>query len=202
MPIVPYSVNLPIDVLLDHGTFFQGNVLIASCTALGVTRGAVKFDPMWTLENIGFDGKDAPIKGLDRKFYGPAKMSATMIEFGPAASGNQIPKLEVGIANADTGTTPNTLSTLTPAPGRVLYVAGNYLTYLRCVFPRGIVAGAGIKKYAGICFPCALVTKWDLAGQESKDVAIYNVEFEARKDMAAGTTADAPYLIELYETIP
>lgn len=201
MPIVPYSANLPIDALLDHGTFYQGNVLIASSTTLGVSRGGVKFDPMWTIEQPGFDGKDALIKGLDRKFYGPAKLSATMIEFGPAASGNQIPKLEAGIVNADTGTTPNTLSTLTPTAGRVFYPAGNYLIYLRAVFPRGIVAGAGIKKYAGICFPCALVTKWDLAGQD-KDVAIYNVEFEARKDMAAGTTADAPYLIELYETVP
>lgn len=201
MPIVPYTANLPIDVLLDHGTFYQGNVLIASCTNMGVTKGAPKFDPMSTIENLTFDGKDAPIKGLDRKFYGPAKISATMIEFGPAASGNQIAKLEQNIANVDSGTTPNTLSTLTPAAGRVLYVAGNYLSYFRLVFPRGIVAGAGVKKYAGICFPCALITKWDLQGQD-KDNAQISIEVEARKDMASGTTADAPFLIELYETVP
>lgn len=202
MPIVPYSTNTPIDHIIGHGTIFQGNALIASSTNLGVTRGGVKFDPAWVIENVGFDGKDADIKGLDRKFYGKAKITATMLEFGPAASGNQIPKLEAGIAAVDSGTTPNTLTTLTPAAGRVLYVVGNYIDYFRIVWRRGIVAGAGIKSFVGICFPCAIVTKWDLAGNEGRDAATYNIEVEARKDMASGTTADAPYLIELYETIP
>lgn len=198
--VVPYwSANLPSDVLMDTGTLFHGNVLIASSTLVGGTRGAVKFDPGWSIESIKVDGTDAPIKGLHRKFYGAPKLSFTITEFGPASTGNQIAKLDAGSTAVDSGTTPNTLTTITPKVGRGLYPTADYMTYFRVVFRRGIATGVGVKAYAGVCFPTALVTKWDLAGQE-KDAALISVEVEGCRDMASGTTADAPYLIELYES--
>jgi hypothetical protein len=190
-----YLSTLPTDILHDTG------ILQIGATAIGVTRGAPKFDTGWSVENLPFDGKHAPIRGLDRKFYGEPVISATIIEFGPAASGNQIAKLEAGSSAADSGVTPNTKTTITPKAGGQLYVAGDYITNLRLIFERGIVAGAGVKKYAAVLFAVALCRKWDLQGQD-KDGAIISVEFVARKDMASGTTADAPYLIELHETLP
>lgn len=190
-----YTANLPNDTLLDSGVLYVGS------TVIGVTRGAPKFDPAFTVENLPFDGKHAPIKGLDRKFFGEALIAATIAEFGPATHGNQIAKLEPGSASVDTGVTPNTLTTITPKAGGQLYASGDYLANLRLIFERGITSGAGVKKYAAILMASAFCRKWDLQGQD-KDGAIISVEFVGRKDMASGTTADAPYLIELREALP
>lgn len=190
-----YQTTLPSDVLLDTGVLKIGAALI------GVTRGAPKFDPAFTVENLGFDGKHAPILGLDRKFHGESLITATILEFGPAASGNQIARLEPGSVAVDSGTTPNTITTITPQAGGSLYVAGNYVSDLRLIFERGIAAGASVRKYAAIHMAKAFCRKWDLQGQD-KSEAIINVEFVGRKDMSTGTTADATYSIILYETLP
>lgn len=190
-----WLATLPSDVLLDTG------VLKVGATFIGVTRGAPKFDPGYTIESLTFDGKHADVLGLQRKFHGIALITATIIEFGPAASGNQIAKLEPGSASVDTGTTPNTITTITPQAGGVLFAAANYLTDLRLIFERGIVAGVSVKKYAAIRMAKAFCRKWDLQGQD-KDSAIISAEFVGVKDMSAGTTADAAYTIELYETLP
>lgn len=197
MPLNGYTPNLPSDALLDTGIVMVGNEVI------GVTRGAPQFSPEFEIENIEFDGKTAPIRGLDRKFYGAAKISGTLIEFGPTATGEQIQRLEAGISAAvDTGTTPNTLSTFTPKVGGQLYASGDYLTDVRVIFERGIAVGAGIKKYAAILFPVALVKLYGpMQGEDRKHVSI-PFEIEARKDMASGTTNDAPYKIELRESMP
>lgn len=193
-----YLTTLPSDVLLDTGVLYSGT---GPGVIMGVTRGAPKWDPGFAIENLPFDGKHAPIKGLDRKFFGEPKITATLLEFGPAASGNQIAKLEPGSSSADSGTTPNTKTAITPAAGGILYVAGNYLVDVRLMFERGLAAGAGVKTFAAILLKCAFISKWDLQGQD-KDGAIISIELVGRKDMASGTTADSPYIIELYETKP
>lgn len=196
MGLTGYTDNLPEDTILDHGTVYDGP------TKIGVTRGGVKWDPGWTIENIPFDGSDTPIKGLDRKFYGEPMLSFTLIEFGPTSpQGAQIEKLEAGSAAADSGTTPNTLTTITPKAGRQIYASGDYLSDIRVLFHRAITPGAGVKQYAAIYLPCALVRKWSLAGGD-KDAATIDVELVGRKDMASGTTADAAYKIELRESEP
>lgn len=191
-----YTPNFPNDVMLDAGVFYIGSTIV------GATKGEPKFENMWELQNLDFDGKHAPIKGNDRKFYGPAKISATLLEMAPAASGNQIVKLEAGSSEATTGVTPNTLTTVTPKAGGVLYPAADYIANLRLIYERGIVAGAGVKKYVAILFPSALITKWSGPMGHDKGQATLDIEFEARKDMASGTTADAPYLIEYRESLP
>lgn len=191
-----HTANLPNDTMLDSGVFYVGS------NPIGVSRGGFKFDPGWDVVNSEFDGKHAPILGLDRKFYGESVISGTLIEFGPATHGNQIAKMEAGIAGVDTGVTPNTLTTLTPAVGGVPYPAGSYLNDVRLVFERAIATGAGVKKYVAIYYPKAIVRKWGPIAGANKDHPTIEFEVAARKDMSAGTTADAPYKIELREALP
>jgi hypothetical protein len=196
MPLNGYTANLPNDILLDTGVLYVGS------TPIGASRGAWKVELAWSVENVDFDGKYADVKGLDRKFYGPSSMSATLIELGPATHGNQISKMEAGATSVDTGSTPSTLTTITPKPGGALYASGDYLTNVRVVFERAITVAAGAKKYVAVLFPAGLVRKWGpLTGTDKKE-ATYDVEIAARKDMASGTTADAPYLIEYREALP
>lgn len=190
-----YLSTLPSDVLLDTGVLYVGS------TPVGSSKGPPKWDPGRAFDNVDFDGKHAPIKGLDRLFHGEPKISGTLIEFGDSGSGNQIPKLEPGSSSATTGVTPNTLTTITPKVGGGFLASGDYQANVRLIFERGITAGAGVKKYAAILLPVAFVQKYDLQGSDKKN-AVINYELVGRKDMASGTTADAAYVIELRESLP
>lgn len=193
MPINGYLSTLPSDVLLLPG------VLRVGSTNIGVTRGGGQFDPGYEFENVEFDGKQAPIKLLDRKFHGTPRITATLVEFGDATTGDQIPKLEVSSANASAGS-PN-VTTVTPDPGGPFLAAGDYLANLRWIFDRGV--GAGTERYVCVLFACALVTKYGITAEGgSRKEAEIPIEIEARKDMASGTIADAPYVIELREALP
>src|SRR4051794_4724849 len=134
-----YAATLPDDTMMDSGILQVGSAIIAA------TKGEPEFDPAFVVENFDFDGKQAPIKGLDRRFNGESKVSATIFQFGPAASGAQLAKIEAGSSEATTGTTPNTITTVTPKVGGALYASGDYLTDFRLIFERGITAGAGVK---------------------------------------------------------
>lgn len=177
--------NLPADTLLDSGVFYIGS------TPFGVTRGAPKFNPNRTWENITFDGKFAPVKGLDRPVNGEPVFSGTMLELGGATTGNQLPKLEPG----STAVTVGPVTTYTPIVAGALLAAGNYITDLRILFQR---AGGN---YAAVYMPVALCNKYDLAGQ-NKGEALINVEFVGRIDLATQTVADAAYQIELRTSLP
>lgn len=195
MPVSGYSTNLPSDVILD-----QGIVRIGSAN-LGVTKGPPRWDPGWEIQNIEFDGKHAPLYLLDRKFYGECVLAFTLIEFGPSTTGNQIPKLEAGAAAVDSGTTPNTKTTITPKVGGSLYPAGDYLGDVRVIFQRGLAPAAGAKTFAAITMAKALVRKWSVNGS-NKDTATIDVEIVGRRDASTLTIWDAPYIIELLETLP
>lgn len=190
-----YSANLPSDVLLDSGVLYIGG------TKIGVSRGGWKFDPAFEIQNVDFDGKHAPIKGLDRKFHGESMISGQIIEFGAAATGDQIAKLEQTSSSADTGVTPDTLTTITPDDGGGFIAAGDYHSNVRVVFERGIAAGTGVKKYAAVLFASALIKTYKLAGQD-KNHPVIDVEIVGRKGMASGTTAGPTYVIELRESLP
>ena len=113
--------NLPTDTLFDAGIVMVGS------TKIGVTRGAPKFNPNRTWENIAFDGKFAPVKGLDRPMHGEPSLSFTMLELGGASSGNQLPKIEPGstLATVAAPSTPGTL-TATPSNTGGTLTAGTY----------------------------------------------------------------------------
>jgi hypothetical protein len=186
-----YLSTLPSDVVFDTGVVYVGS------TPIGVTKGPPNIDPAREFDNMDFDGKHAPIKGLDRVFHGPASVKFTLIEAGDATSGNQLPKLEPGGAVASAGT-PN-VTTITPKAGGAFAAAGDYLTDLRVIYERGV--GTGTKRYFAVYLPCSLVKSWKAVG-ENKKVAKFDVEVEGRKDMASGTTADATYKLELREALP
>lgn len=82
--------NFPNDLLYDAG------IVMAGSFKFGVTRGAPSWDPARSVDNIDFDGRFSPLKGGDRVMHGDAKLAFSMLEIGPAASGNQITKLEPG----------------------------------------------------------------------------------------------------------
>lgn len=192
MPLNGYSSTLPSDVLT-----LPAIVRIGS-TNLGVTKGPINFDGGFEFENLEFDGKQAPIKGLDRRFNGEAKMSFTILELGEAATGNQIDKLEPGNSVASAGS-PN-VTTVTPAAGGTFLASADYESNVRLIWDRGI--GAGTRRYCTVHYASALVKKYTISGGGTRGVAEIGVEIEARKDMASGTVADSPYVIEYREALP
>lgn len=111
------TANFPLDILYNAGTVYAGSVRI------GVTRGAPKWNPNRTFDKIGFDGQYAPLLGLDRPMHGEPTIAFTMLEVGPAATGNQILKFEPG-ATLATATAPATPGTITPTPS----ITGGALT--------------------------------------------------------------------------
>lgn len=192
-----YSANTVSDIVRDAG------IMRINGATFGLTKGGLKFDPGWEIRNIGegLDGIDAPIYLLDRKFYGKSRFSGTICELGPAATGNQIAKLEAGSSSADSGSTPNTKTTITPRVGRTMFVAADYLSDVYLISTRGIAIATGVKAFPSIHFAKALVVKWDFQTND-RDPAAISFEIESRKDMSAGTTADAPFDIVYWETYP
>lgn len=182
--------NFPADILLDSGVVFVGS------TKLGVTRGEPKFTPNRTITNIEFDGKHAPIKGIDRLMHGEPVIAFTMLELGGTGTGNQIDKLEPGNADATVGT----IITHTPAPGGGLIAAADLVADLRVIWERGNSTGA-LPKYFAVLFPVALCTKYDIGGQ-NRGEGLIAAEFVGRVDMATGATSDAAYKLEYRTALP
>lgn len=192
-----YLDTLPDDVLLGTA------ILMVGAVKVGATRGSPTWNSNITYTNLEFDGKQAPVKGLDRRIQGEPIMAGTLIEFGPTGSGLQIPKLEPGSSSADTGVTPDTLTTITPKAGGLFMVDGDYLQDVRLLYRRGILAAAGVKHYAAILFPWAFVHRYGpiQAGAAANTEATIPFEIAARLD-PAGSLDVAPYKIELRESLP
>lgn len=185
-PVTGYSSTFPTDVVLDSGVLYIG------ATVLGATRGGLKFDPAVELRNIPFDGQRSAVKGLDRKTKVTPKLSGTLIELTPA----DVPTIDSGASVVAAGAYAGSTSYQGKAAGS-LYAAGDYLTDVRAVWLRGN------GQYVQVRFPSALVTKFDMAGQDGDEVMI-NLEIEARLDMTASgaSVGDMPYRIEYLATGP
>lgn len=193
MPINGYTGNLPSDVLLLPGVLYIGS------TPIGVFRKGGQFEPGHEFVNLEFPGKQSPIKLLDRKFFGTAKFSGTLIEIGEAATGNQAAKLEPGVASATAGSP--SVTTLTPEAGGTFLASGRYQSNVRLIYDRGV--GTGTKRYFAILFACGLFTKYGpISGEGTREEAEIPFEVEARKDMSSGVVGDAPYVLEYREALP
>lgn len=189
-----YTTNLPSDTILDMGTLYVGS------TKIGATRGAPKWEPGDEYMQIPFDGKQSPIKLLDRVIHGVPKISGALMELGDVATGGQLEKLIPGSTSVTAGVTPNQVTTITPPDAGTFLAAGNYLTDVRLVFERMVLTGA--KKYAAVYLPFALIVKWDLQGNPDGDrIATINFEMEGRLDSTAAPE-DPAYKIELRESVP
>jgi hypothetical protein len=192
-----YLASFPNDALLDNG------IIKIGANIWGVTKGQSSFTPGSTIVNSDFDGKTVPLKGLDRLLHGEPIIQFTALELGPSASGNQIAKLLPGSTEATTGSTPNTKTTITPLSGNQFLVAGNYLVDFRLIFERAIVTGAGVKKYAALYMPLALVIEWGPLQGNNKDHPTYSCKVAGRTDPGGGgDLSPSAYKIELLESLP
>jgi hypothetical protein len=188
-----HTANFPTDVALDMG------ILMIGSNKIGVTKGPPQFSPAIELAMSEFDGMHAPLKGMDRFFYGEAQFSATIMEFGDSATGNMLAKLFPGSSAASAGT-PN-VTTITPKAGGLFLASGEYLSDVRLIFERGSV-GSGTKQYFAIYFPCGLVLPTFSLQGEARKYATAPITIGARKDMASGNVYDAPFKLELREATP
>lgn len=184
-PLTGYTDQFPSDVLLDSG------VLYIEDSVFGTMSGGLKFDPGITYRNVDFDGKRAPIKGLDRVTTRMAKITGTLIELPISA----LPQIEPGVSYA-AGAGWSAGDQYVPRKADALLEEGQYLTNVRAVWLRGN------GEFVQVRFFAALLTKYDATSQDANEVAIA-VEIEARLDMerAGATTGTAPYVIE-YITNP
>lgn len=172
-----YSSALPADILLDSGILYINGV-----APFGPSAGNWSFDPGIERRNVEFDGKRSPVMGLDRTTGFMPKFTGSLKKLGATDIATVEP--------ASTSAVAGGVTTYTPKKAGVLLVAGDYLTNVRIVWPRG--SGG----YAWVKFPKALVTKYDIKGAD-KDEASISIEIEARLDLSASTDTDvAPYVIE------
>lgn len=193
MPLTGHTAYFPSDVLLDMG------ILMVGAARIGVTKGPPQFSPNIEVATSEFDGMHAPLKGMDRFFYGEANFAATLMEMGDASTGNQLAKLLPG-SSANTTGSPS-VTTITPKAGGTFLASNEYLTDVRLIFERGSV-GSGTKQYAALYFPYGLLLPtWTLQGEPRKYANI-PISIAARKDGSSGNIYDAPFKIELREALP
>jgi hypothetical protein len=197
-----WSATLPADTLLDSG------VLSIGATAVAVSRGGISFteEPEW--RNVDFDGRRAPIVGLDRKVGIVARFAGVFLNFAHAhiliyeaqkigslsATGQGAPALSVAQAAAlsvaaAAAYTCNVPGVIEGAQG--LLSSGRYLSDLRLTYQRG--GGGDVR----VIFPKAKCTKYDLKGKDKEEAEV-SAEFEARLDMSVAADTDVmPYYIEV-----
>lgn len=180
--------KFPSDILYDAGIVYIGSA------AFGVTKGAPKLSHNTTFTNVGFDGKHAPIKGLDRQMHGEPVISFTMLELGGATTGNQLAKLSPGSA----AVTVSTTTTVTPAKSGILVATGSYTTDFRVIWEQG-AAGSGL--YFAVHFPVGLFTKYDIAGQAGAEAQI-SVEVAGRLDLTTAAINDPAFNFEYRTALP
>lgn len=186
MTLTGYSAtNFPADILLDSGIVYIGSV------KFGVTKGAPKFTPNRSWDNLSFDGKFAPIYLLDRPINGEPVLSFTALEIGPAATGAQVSKYEPSAVTSSV----TSVVTHTPVASGALLAAGGYVSNLRCVWER---ATAGT--YFAVHFAKALCSKYDISGQDKSNPTIA-VEFVGRLDTGVDPSA-AAYVLEYRTALP
>lgn len=169
MPTSGYTSTLPTDVLLDTG------ILLVGGAVAGVSKGGLVFDPGIAIGEVDYDGRKAPVRGLDRITFRRPTISGTMLE----ASNTKLRRLDPG------GATPG----VTLKGQGVLLVTGDYVANLQLTYQRG---ASGL---VTITFAYALCRRYRIVGQKDSEAEI-SVEFEARQ-VQTSTPDDAavPYTI-------
>lgn len=175
-PSTSFTTGMPTNVLLDSGILF----INATTPWAASTGGGFKFDPGHSFQNLAqdVDGVHYPVGGLDRKVGGVPKLTGTVVELDIT----RILQIEPGSSNA----TVTTETTTTPGAVGELIAVGSLLTDVRAVWKRGDGTFVAVK------FPLALVTKYDITGNEKEKGAI-SIEIEARQAQADVSTGAAPY---------
>lgn len=190
-PFNAYTANMPNTIGLDTAVFYIG------ATPLGVTDGGQKFDPKKTFLNIQFDGKRAPIAGLDRVTKFESEITAKFLQCDISA----FLQYEAGSVSSS-GSTGNVIMTQVMQSASQLIPVGSLLQNLRCAWKLGNTSGSGFV-YKQVRFYRALVTKYTAAWKDNGSMEI-DATFAARLDLTVSglTTDSAPYLIEDLSSFP
>ena len=114
-----YSATTPTDLILDSGQLRILNSII------GITRGSLRFDTGQEIRNVEFDGKRAPIAGLDRRIMSRPTITCTLLETNPT----KIAQLMPGSASV----TVSDVTTITPPAANAFLTS---LDSVRAIFQR------------------------------------------------------------------
>jgi hypothetical protein len=167
-------LNVPV---VWFGSGLAGTTI--SGTKFGLTQGGVDFDPGRKDREIEFDGKRAPVQGLEYPIDYDSQLKFKVIVFGS----NQVSVLEPGSTTAGEVITPIACSTLYPLSG--------YLTDVRAASVSGD-GGLFI-----VHFPVARVIHWKLDSKDKQE-SMLDITLKAYLDAteAETSTDGCPYRIE------
>lgn len=182
-PLSSYNDDFPSDVLLSTG------ILLVGDEKFGGTLGGITFNPNREIANLDFDGKRAPVAGLDRVGMRRAVLSGTAQRLGVS----DLEQFEPG-GSSDSGWSAG--AQYVPAKAGPLYTSGMYLSNVRAVWQRGN------GEYFQVRFPKALITTWQVSDNDPQAAQV-QFEIEARVDMAASgaSPSDAGYVFEYLDAV-
>lgn len=177
-----YDANTVSALVLNVPVVWFGSGLSGTTvtgTKFGLTQGGVDFDPGRKDREIEFDGKRAPVQGLEYPIDYDSTMKFKVIVFGD----DQVSTLEPGSTTAGDVITPISTSTLYPASA--------YLTDVRAA------ATTGDGGLFVVHFPVARVISWKLDSKDKQE-SMLDVVLKAFLDAddAVTSTDGCPYRIE------
>lgn len=177
------TTTLSSDVLLGQGSF-----LCIGSTIFGVSVGGLSFDPGTKWVNLNFDGKIAPVQGLDYLEESAPKITGKFLQYGTGSIGTFEPG---GLASfASVPPTGN----YTPVSGAALLLNGAYLVGVRLGFP------TTNGQFEGFRFPVAYVSKYTVKTDGKKPAEI-DATFTAVLHATASLNSQ-PYDIFRVNTLP
>jgi hypothetical protein len=187
MPVA-YDTDLVADVVLDAG------VLTVEDGLLGVSRGGIRVVITEEWQNLAFDGKRAPVVGLDRCLASVATISLRMIqvsvamleiilEHGGIAGMASLTEAEMAALTEAELATYSAFATGVPMKSSQLMEVGQYAKDLTVTYARGDGGSVAVP------FPFAKVTDKKFAGGD-KDAAEWDLTFEARQDLTSSSNTD------------
>lgn len=182
-----YNTRLPTDMILDTGILQADITTPGTLETIGVSRGGLNFDPGSENHEVEYDGRRAPVMGLDRKVFMRPKITGTMLLAGP----KDLRLYEFG------GTGSGNVVTVKPA--NVFLIAGDYHKFA-LIFSRSGY-GATSPGTVTITFPVGLVMSYSIAGKD-KDEGELAVEIEARQNRDDAGSSDGETLYTIVITDP
>jgi hypothetical protein len=176
------TATTPDDLVLNVAVLYVSGSIVGvtpSGTKFGLSKGGLDFDPGRKDREIEFDGKRAPVQGLEYPIDYDSQMKFKVIVFGA----NQVDTLEPGSTTNGDVITPISCSTLYPISG--------YLTDVRAASVSGD-GGLFI-----VHFPVARVISWKLDSKDKQE-SMLDIVLKAYLDAteAETSTDGCPYRIE------
>jgi hypothetical protein len=174
-----YSSATPTDLIIDSGQLRVFN------TVFGVTLGSLRFDPGIEIRNAEFDGKRAPVAGLDRIIFRRPTITCTLLEMSATKMAQLIP----GAGSNTVGQ----VTTITPPDANVFLTP---LDTVRAIFQRSN------GRFWEFRLSRAMPLWGGIEGEDQGEAGI-PVTFEGRAiGTDASTIIDAPYIVLEYDAIP